>query len=108
MNETECMHSRMDRPTSDHSSPEIHSMMVVSTAHVTLEEAEALTENGYNRGVFGWLFYVGNPEAPVLSDLGTLSTGLSEVIRGARARGCTYVLLDRDADPLDGAAIYDW
>jgi hypothetical protein len=105
---TECMHSRIDRPIGDHSSPEIHSMMVVSTAHVTLEEAEALTENGYNRGVFGWLFNVGGPEAPVLSDLRTLSTGLREVIREARVRGCTYVLLDRDADPLDGAPIYDW
>jgi len=83
-------------------------MMVTSTAHVTLEEGEALTESGYDRGVFGWLFYVGQPGVPVLADLGTLSTGLNEVIREARVRGCTYVLLDRDASPLDGIPIYDW
>jgi hypothetical protein len=97
-----------DGSISDRSAPEIHSMIVASTAHVTLEEAEALTENGYGRGDFGWFFYVGQPGGLALADLGTLSAGLSEMIRQARARGCAYVLLDRDAEPLDGAPIYDW
>ncbi len=97
-----------EAPIKDCPLPEIHSLIVASTAHVTPEEAEALTESGYTRGVFGWLFYVGRPGAPVLADLGTLSAGLSGVIREARGRGCTYVLLDRDAAALDGTPIYDW
>jgi hypothetical protein len=100
--------SLTDGTISDCSASEIHSLIVASTAHVTPEEAEALTKNGYSRGVFGWFFYVGRPGACVLADLGILSAGLSEVIRQARARGCVYVLLDRDAGALDGAPIYDW
>jgi hypothetical protein len=87
---------------------EVHSVLVTCTAHVTVQEAQALTDHGYSRGEYGWLIYVGRHNAPVLPELEPLNEGLRGVIREAHARGCLYVLLDRDADPLSGIATYDW
>jgi hypothetical protein len=87
---------------------EVHSLLVASTAHVTPQEAQALTDHNYGRGEWGWFFYVGPRGGSVLPELDGLSNGLSEVVRQARARGCFYVLLDRDANPLKGIPTYDW
>jgi hypothetical protein len=87
---------------------EVHSLLVASTAHVTPQEAQALTDHNYGRDEWGWFFYVGPRGGSVLPELDPLSNGLSEVVRQARVRGCFYVLLDRDADPLHGVPTYDW
>lgn len=96
------------RSHSDALPAEVHSLLVASTAHVTPQEAQALTVHNYARGECGWFFYVGPRGSSVLPELGSLSDGLGEVVRRARARGYFYVLLDRDADPLDGVPTYDW
>lgn len=80
-------HSLAEASIKNRPLPEIHSMMVASTAHITLEEAEALTENGYNRGVFGWFFYVGQRGDPVLEDLRHFERWLKRVdLRGSCPR----------------------
>ena len=75
---------------------------------MTVGEAQALTDHGYSCGEYGWLFYVGQPGEPILSEIESVSAGLAEVIRRARREGCPYVLLDRDADFLADAPTYDW
>ena len=87
---------------------EICPLLIASTAHVTVGEPQALTDHGYSRGEYGWLFYVGQPGEPVLSEIEPVSAGLAEVIRRARVEGCPYVLLDRDAGILPDAPTYDW
>ena len=82
--------------------------LIASTAHVTVGEAQALTDHGYSRGEYGWLFYVGQPGEPVLSEIEPVSAGLAKVIRRARQECCLYVLLDRDAGILPDAPTYDW
>lgn len=86
----------------------ICSLFVTSTAHATVEEAQALTHYGYGRGDYGWFFYVGEYEDAVLTEITSLSVGLAGVVRRARECGCQYVLLDRDADRLPDAPIYRW
>ena len=81
---------------------------IASTAHVTVGEAQALTDHGNSCGEYGWLFYVGQPGEPVLSEIEPVSAGLAEVIRRARQECCPYVLLDRDTGILPDAATYDW
>ena len=75
---------------------------------MTVGEAQALTDHGYSRGEYGWLFYVGQPGEPILSEIEPASAGLAEVICRARQEGCPYVLLDRDADTLADVPTYDW
>ena len=87
---------------------EIHPLLVTSTAHVTDEEAQILTDHGYSRDQFGWFFYVGNEEYDALPEIVRKSRGLFAVILCARVNGCPYVLLDRDAEVLPGVPIYDW
>jgi hypothetical protein len=87
---------------------EICPLLIASTAHVTVGEAQALTDHGYSRGECGWLFFVGQPGDPVLSEIEPVSAGLAEVIRRARKEGCPYVLLDRDAGILPDVPTYDW
>jgi hypothetical protein len=85
----------------------ICALLVASTAHITAEEAQSLTDHGYARGEYGFFCYVASSNA-VLSELGGLSEGLRGIIEEARRRGCTYVLLDRDGPTVSGIAIYSW
>ena len=103
---------RADGPTDAaeelRSQTEICPLLIASTAHVTVGEAQALTDHGYSRGEYGGLLYVGQPAEPVLTEIEPVSAGLAEVIRRARVEGCPYVLLDRDAGILSDAPTYEW
>ena len=88
--------------------PNICSLLVASTAHVTAEEAQSLTDHGYARGEYGFFFYAAGDLNVVVTELGVLSEGLHGVIREAHGRGCQYVLLDRDGPSIDGIPTYDW
>jgi hypothetical protein len=88
--------------------PSVCSLLVASTAHVTAEEAQSLTDHGYARGECGFFFYAAGEPNVVLTELGALSEGLQGVIREAHGRGCQYVLLDRDGPLVSGIATYSW
>ena len=88
--------------------PNVCSLLVASTAHVTAEEAQFLTDHGYARGEYGFFFYAAGEPNVVLTELGALSEGLQGVIREAHGRGCQYVLLDRDGPLISGTATYAW
>lgn len=89
-------------------SAEIVQMMIASTAHVTNQERATLDENGYSRGEYGWLIYVGEAGDAVVPEIDAPSAGLDAVIVAARAAGCMYLMLDRDGDALDGVPVYQW
>lgn len=87
---------------------EIAKMLIASTAHVTDQERCVLDDNGYSRGEYGWLIYVGEPGAGVLPELDILSEGLNAAVLAARKADCRYLMLDRDGDELPGVSVYEW
>ena len=88
--------------------PSVCSLLVASTAHVTAEEAQSLTDLGLARGEYGFFFYAAGDLNVVVRELEVLSEGLQGVIREAYGRGCEYVLLDRDGPLVSGIATYSW
>jgi len=96
----------------------IRTFLDCSTAHVSFETAEWLAEIGQlnasgdgDGGQFaissthyGWFLHVGKidgmPEPA--------ATDLAPIFEKARAAGADYVMLDRDADKLDGLPVFDW
>src|SRR5690606_27474651 len=88
---------------------EVVRTLIATTGHVTREEAKVLDEAGYSRGEYGWLLYVsGIEDLPVIPEIESPSEGLAGAIARARELGCRYLLLDRDADALEGVPVYDW
>ena len=80
---------------------EIRSFLTLSTAHITRETSDLLTEKGYSYGEYGHFIWAGGPQANVSGDL-------LDVINYARANWCAYVLLDRDGDTIDELPTYEW
>lgn len=89
---------------------EIERILVATTAHITREEARKLDLGNYSRGDTGWLIYVNHPSdyRSQIPEISQPSEGLAGAIAQARALGCAYLLLDRDADALEGVPTYDW
>lgn len=100
--------------------PRIIQVLDASTAHLPQEVCENL--NGYDGVIayalstsndhYGWLLHV--PENPDehASDYDEDPDGVpAEVLtvqRYARGLGCDYVLLDRDAEQVNGLPTWDW
>lgn len=80
---------------------EIRSFLTLSTAHITRETSESLSERDYNFGEYGHFIWAGGPQANISGDLW-------DVINYTRDLGCAYVLLDRDADTVDNLPTYEW
>lgn len=87
---------------------EIQKVLLATTGHVTEEERDILNANGYSRGEYGWLIFI-NPNAdPSVSEIEEPSEGLAGAMRVAKENGCRYLLLDRDAQELEGLPVYEW
>ena len=88
-------------------------MLVLSTAHVTKETALRFQGNWrnelppfYAKGEYGWIIPLqsdGNGE-----ERWQYCSDLLMIRRLAEANGCTWVMLDRDADVVDALPSYDW
>lgn len=75
----------------------------IAAAAVTDQDEEPAIHIG--RLVTGWFFYADeNPSSPYLG----IPDDVIRLMQEARKRGCEYVLLDRDAEPLDGLPTYEW
>lgn len=97
---------------------EIAPMLVLSTAHLTRETSDWLesidwVKEGPAGGPYldyGFFSYVHDdnacfPSAPHAPE-GEFPADLWAIYEFACARGCSYVLIDRDADTIDGLAIH--
>ncbi|MFC5386995.1 hypothetical protein ACFPLB_13600 [Aquamicrobium segne] len=96
------------------SAPEIRRFIVVSTGHVTETTAKLLDTIPPSRwpclggqyGDYGWFVYAHDENAGVGSD--AIPDDLFAVMTWARSQGCDYLLLDCDADQVEGLPHYEW
>lgn len=84
---------------------EIEKTLVVSTAHLTKEEADILW-NSENYIVVSTEYYV-------IIDIAlftwlVVSDHLQAIQALAKENGCQYVKFDRDGNTLDGYKTFDW
>lgn len=95
--------------------PEIHKMLVMSTAHVS-EETAKLIDEAYDRKhawapafarAEGWLFYVGD-ENPVVKHGLDYPEEFAALFSFAMEQGCTWLMLDRDGDTVDNLPTFEW
>lgn len=98
--------------------PEEMRALVVSTGHVTREEAQEMDACGTTgptpehglvvsmTGDYGWLLYTGADNDEARRD--AMSDGLRAVYDYARAHGFDFVRFDNDAGTLTGAPTYEW
>lgn len=92
--------------------PETHKMIVLSSAHVTENTARAMSANEaafiyYEKGDYGWFLPVMDADyIRVTRESGFEDVGI--ILEYAAAQGCTWVMLDADADTCDDLPSYDW
>lgn len=91
---------------------EIHKMLCLSTAHVSRETADDF-ENPvgmgtlpifYEKREYGW-FVVVSKDVETDKDY---PADIVEVLAYARARGCTWIMLDQDGPVIDGLRTWEW
>lgn len=110
--------SRVEEANPDRETPR---MLVLSTAHIT-----EITAMRLNRKVKGLLTGDERALLPVVYEKGEYGyimpligedddrqrwlafTDLSAIRKLAEAAGCTWIMLDQDADTVDGLPVYDW
>lgn len=89
---------------------EIEPMLTISTGHITKDTADAfdakMGDDGipafFPKGDYGWFVFVPDqiePECPA---------DLASLLRFAKEKGCTWLVLDCDAEQVDGLPTYDW
>ena len=95
-------------------SAEIQKFLALSTAHVSYAAAKwldvYLTGDQssiivYPKGEYGWFIYLLSEGA--MADA-PIPDSLKDCLTKAVEMGCIGVVLDADADTLDGLATYDW
>ena len=97
--------------------PDIEPMLVISTAHVTKETADALPRGhidmespddipewgpAFARNE-GWLFYVGD-----VNHYETAPPELRACVQYARSLGCTWMMLDADGPVVGALESWEW
>lgn len=95
--------------------PQIHYMVELSTGHLPYEICRSLAD--YDAVIaypltagadsFGWLLPVPDHQQPTDPDR-QLPAELVAIYRYARLIGCTYILLDRDANTIADLPLWDW
>jgi hypothetical protein len=99
------------------SSLETMTVLVLSTAHVTLAEAEAFDAGKYPeqfpslfKGDYGWILYV--PTKGEQSEEDKFWDGVSDGLKGAmqlcQSEGLNWLRLDSDGAVADGIPSYSW
>ena len=97
--------------------PQIEPMLAISTAHISKETAERLTNlsiegvTAYYHDNHGWLIVV--PDTVGWSGLEEnvpllVHDDLYQCMKMAQARGCCWLLLDSDAAEIEGLDTYEW
>lgn len=85
---------------------EKHSVLVVSTAHVTYNESKTFSkDSGTWNCEYGFMIWVPSDKKTII---GKPSDGLSAILNYAQSQGCAYVMFDRDGDVIEGLPVYNW
>lgn len=86
---------------------ELHRVLAVSTAHLSLEERERMENRGQyaHRDGFGWLLFVPLDETEQVFDED--SAGLRGVMALARGLECSWLMFDADAPVYTAIETYD-
>jgi len=87
----------------------ISKMLTVSTAHLTQETADKLSDESlpmvsYPNEYGGFVYVPSNP----LEHEDGLPHDIAAVFKLARRVRCEWIKFDRDADEVEGLKIYDW
>jgi len=94
----------------------IEKMLTLSTAHVTADTAAQLDDRlhqmlgtapfiCFQKDDYGWFVHVPAVPDPRHEQI---PPDLNACMAMARAEGCTWLMFDRDADPVEGLPTYDW
>lgn len=89
---------------------EIHSMMALSTAHISLETKNQLEHeqiNGlvvYQKEEFGWFVVVPDEE----EEPEHLPDDLKNLIMFAKQNECSWIMLDRDVQIISVIPTFNW
>lgn len=104
-----------DHPGAAYPALRIRHYLVASNSHIRPATADLLDQwarllpeqrpIGAAETGYGW-FVLTDPLSE--SDLEMIPEELAAAISLARARGCRYLLLDRDGDQIDGLELFDW
>ena len=96
---------------------EIAKVLVVSTGHVSKDEAELWNDDQgvgddgqWSRGWardWGWMLYLGM-EKDTEDEFAGVSEGLRGVIETARLADCIWIMFDCDGPTIEGIPTYDW
>ena len=91
----------------------IRRVLDLSTAHLPehLGSHGLSGEDGvtaYDLDGYGWLMWIPPDPDSHAADYPGLPAEVLTIQRYARQRGCDYVLLDQDADIIDGLPTWDW
>ena len=93
--------------------PEIHRMMVLSTAHITSRTnkmlfTDLINDAGDDIAVdayeHGWHIVLMNE----MSDASYLTPSLKACVRYARSHNCTHLRIDQDGPVLNHLPAYNW
>ena len=86
---------------------EVHTMLALSTAHIRPETSDSMEAGGpivaYEKGDYG--FFVPDCEGNAQDEI---PADLAECLAFARARGCSWLMFDCDAEQVPGLPVYDW
>lgn len=85
---------------------EVGEYLVLSTAHLTEQDARRMTDMAgvYDMGAYGFMVYV---SVPYLSE-NTVFVSVRSVISFARRHDFKILILDRDGPIIDELPTYDW
>lgn len=97
---------------------EIHKMLVLSTAHITEAMAGYLEQGtgpddlvAFEKSDHGWFVVVSDADFPVDNEDDDWNIAVHEfngLLTYARARGCTWIMLDQDGPVVDGLKTWEW
>lgn len=90
----------------------VRKFLDASTAHLPQNICELLDSYdgviAYEHGEYGWLLWVPDDVDEHATDYLDIPDEVLVVQRFARNLDCDYVLLDRDADRVDGLPTWEW
>lgn len=87
---------------------EVQKMLVLSTAHISRETALYLDNYqsiGYSKDEYGWFIPITDVDTQYRNGW---PDDLWAIRKFAIAHGCSWIMLDRDADTIDGLETWDW